>query len=227
MIQHLTLIQADDVLENPLFSNIRHRFFLGLALAIAPITGLMAGGGLVLEADACILRIDFYSAHFTAFQPDTRGNEQFCKSLPDTGPTIFVLDYLHQSLKEVPVDFRIIRDVTGLGRFVKLKHVQALEDIEQQTVYYQPPVIREDASLKVEYDFEEKGDYIIIVTAGHPTSDMTYAAIFPIEVARSGLNFLIIGLVLVALLAGILLARILRARAKLKPPRMTSGGSEA
>ena len=87
----------------------------------------IAGGGMVLSSDACILEIDFYSAHFTAYQPDTSGNTQFCQELPETGPSIFVLDYLHDSLKDVPVDFRIIRNVTGQGAFVKLKHVEAIE----------------------------------------------------------------------------------------------------
>ena len=160
----------------------------------------IAGGGLVLEGDVCIIRIDFYSAHFTAYQPDSSGNTQYCQDLPDTGETIFVLDYLHQSLKEVPVDFRIIRDVTGQGSFVKLKHVEAIEDIEQHTVFYQPATIEMDASLKVEYDFEEKGSYIGIVSAGHPSSDTIYTAVFPFEVGRSDFGYLPL---VILLLAGI------------------------
>jgi hypothetical protein len=160
----------------------------------------VAGGGLVLEGDVCIIRIDFYSAHFTAYQPDSSGNTQYCQDLPDTGETIFVLDYLHQSLKEVPVDFRIIRDVTGQGSFVKLKHVEAIEDIEQHTVFYQPAAIETDASLKVEYNFKEKGSYIGIVSAGHPSNDTIYTAVFPFEVGRSGFGYLPL---VILLLAGI------------------------
>ncbi len=156
-------------------------------MAVIPAASTLAGGGLVLEDDVCIIRIDFYSAHFTAYQPNTSGNTQFCRDLPDTGETIFVLDYLHQSLKEVPVDFRIIRDVTGQGRFVKLKHVEAIEDIEQHTVFYQSPAIRPDASLKIEVDFAEEGAYIGIVTAGHPSKETVYTAVFPFEV--DGSNF--------------------------------------
>ena len=159
-------------------------------MAAIPAASTLAGGGLVLEGDVCVIRIDFYSAHFTAYQPDTSGNEQFCRDLPATGETIFVLDYLHQSLKEVPVDFRIIRDITGLGRFVKLKHVKEIEDIEQHTVFYQPPVIRPDASFKIEYDFTEKGEYIGIVSAGHPSNDTIYTAVFPFEVGGSNFAYL-------------------------------------
>ena len=177
-----------------------------------PAASTLAGGGLVLEGDVCIIRIDFYSAHFTAYQPGTSGNEQFCRDLPDTGETIFVLDYLHQSLKEVPVDFRIIRDITGLGRFVKLKHVEEIEDIEQHTVFYQPPVIRPDASLKIEYDFTEKGEYIGIVSAGHPSNDTIYTAVFPFEVGGSNFAYLAPLLLLLAGITFIIARRFSKSR---------------
>jgi len=180
-------------------NNFARRVILSVALLVFPAAGTQAGGGLVLEGDVCIIWIDFYSAHFTAYQPGSRGNEQFCQDLPDTGETIFVLDYLHQSLKEVPVDFRIIRDVTGQGQYVKLKHVEEIKDIEQHTVFYQAPIVRKDASLKIEYDFKEKGAYVGIVSAGHPTTDMIYTAVFPFEVGASRHGYV---LPLLLLLAG-------------------------
>jgi len=176
------------------------RIVLGAVFALFPVGSTLGGGGLVLEGDVCIIWIDFYSAHFTAYQPDTSGNTQFCQDLPDTGETIFVLDYLHQSLKEVPVEFRIIRDVTGLGRYVKLEQVEKIEDIEQQTVFHQPPVVRPDASFKIEHDFTEEGAYIGIVSAGHPTNDKIYTAVFPFEVGGSNYGYLF---PLVLLLAGV------------------------
>ena len=185
---------------------------LSMVMAVIPATSTLAGGGLVLEDDVCIIRIDFYSAHFTAYQPDTSGNTQFCRDLPDTGETIFVLDYLHQSLKEVPVDFRIIRDVTGQGRFVKLKHVEAIEDIEQHTVFYQLPTIRPDASLKIEYNFAEEGAYIGIVTAGHPSKDTVYTAVFPFEVGGSNFAWLTALFLLLAGAAFLVTRRFTRSR---------------
>jgi hypothetical protein len=185
---------------------------LGLSMAVVPVNSLVAGGGLVLEDDVCIIRIDFYSAHFTAYQPNTSANTQFCRDLPDTGETIFVLDYLHQSLKEVPVSFRIMRDVTGLGRFVKLKHVEAIEDIEQHTVFYQPPVVRPDASFKIEHDFIGEGAYIGIVTAGHPSNDSIYTAVFPFEVGVSQFAYKIPLFLLLAGAAYFLVRRFTRSR---------------
>jgi hypothetical protein len=182
------------------FNRFACRVTLSVALLTFPATVIQAGGGLVLEGDVCIIWIDFYSAHFTAYQPGTSGNKQFCQDLPNTGETIFVLDYLHQSLKEVPVDFRIIRNVTGQGQYVKLKHVEEIKDIEQHTVFYQPPVVRPDASLQIEYDFKEKGAYVGIVSAGHPTTEVIYTAVFPFEVGASSTGY---GLPLLLLLAGV------------------------
>jgi len=191
---------------------ILYRSILSIAMAAIPTAGTLAGGGLVLEDDVCIIRIDFYSAHFTAYQPDTSVNTQFCRDLPDTGETIFVLDYLHQSLKEVPVSFRIIKDVTGQGRFVKLKHVEAIGDIEQHTVFYQPPTIRPNASLKIEYDFVEEGAYIGIVTAGHPSKDTVYTAVFPFEVGGSNFTYLAPLFLLLAVATFFVVRRFARSR---------------
>lgn len=166
-----------------------------------------ASGGLVMSGGSCTMHIDFYSARFTAYQPDTRGSEEFCESLPDTGLTIIVLDYLHPSLKEVPVDFRIIRDVTGQGRFAKLADVEALGDIEPLTVFYQSPLVRPDGSFKIEYDFADAGRYIGVVTAGHPTNDNIYAAVFPFSVGERSYGRWLAPGALLAVLAGYLWRR--------------------
>ena len=194
---------------------------LSAALMAFPAAGIQAGGGLVLEDDLCVIWIDFYSAHFTAYQPEISGNEQFCQDLPNTGETIFVLDYLHQSLKEVPVEFRIIRDITGQGQYVKLKHVEAIENIEQHTVFYQPPVIRPDASFKIEFDRKEKGRYVGIVSAGHPSTEMIYTAVFPFEVGASGAGY---GLPLLLLLAGAAFFALRRRFHKRSPGTVASAG---
>lgn len=194
------------VFEIQKLSRLFYSTLLSTVLPVLPCSSVLAGGGLVLEGDTCIIWIDFYSAHFTVYQPASSGNEQFCRQLPDTGVSIFVLDYLHPSLKEVPVSFRIIHDVTGQGSYVKLNHVEAIEDIEQHTVFYQSPIVRTDASFKVEYDFAHQGTYIGIVTAGHPSKDTIYTAVFPIEVGNSNTDFLL-PLILLLVVSGYLLKR--------------------
>lgn len=153
-----------------------------LVLLLSMTRPAAAGGGLILQNDVCIINIDFYSAHFTAYQPNTSGNKEFCRDLPDTGETIVVLDYLHPSLKEVPVDFRIIKNTTGLGQFTRWEDVQSIEDIDSISVFYRPPEVEAGGSYRIQYEFLERGDYVGIVTAGHPTNNKIFNAVFPFSV---------------------------------------------
>ena len=156
---------------------------------------------MVLRDDVCIIEIGFYDAHFTAYQPQTRGNEQFCQELPDVGETLFVLDYLHGSMKEVPIDFRIIKDATGMGKFVQMSDIEAIEDINSLTVFYHEPTVHADASLSVDHTFIAPGNYIGIVTAGHPTKNKIYSAVFPFSVGKTDYTrLLLFGLLLLLLL---------------------------
>lgn len=199
---------------------------VGGILSVGAPGGVLAGGGMVIEDDICIVEVEFYSMHFTAFQPDTRGNEQFCQDLPDEGGTIFVLDYLHLSLKDVPVSFRIIREVTGQGRFVKPKHVLALGALEPHTVFYQEPAIEVDASFQADYTFTEEGEYIGIVTAGHPVNDNVYLAVFPLRVGRSGSPLLLPSSIVALVFGGALVWRR-RRRAQYRGPEADNDGQGA
>ena len=161
----------------------------GCLVALAALPAF-AGGGAILQDDVCKMKVGFYEAHVTVYQPETNGNKQFCTILPDIGPTIFAFDYLHDSMKEVPVDFRVIRNVTEVGRFVRPEDVAALGDLEQHTIIYQAPTIEVDASLTVELELPEKGSYIGIFTAGHPTNDIVYTAVFPFEAGAIDIGFI-------------------------------------
>jgi hypothetical protein len=56
----------------------------------------------------------------------------------------------------VPVDFRIIKNVTSKGEFVQINDIEEIIDIEDVTVFYQKPVIKSNASYTVSHDFMEK-----------------------------------------------------------------------
>ena len=49
------------------------------------------------------------------------------------------MEYLHDGLRDMQVDFRIIKDIQKLGRFAKLEDIEKIKDIQQQTVFYQAP----------------------------------------------------------------------------------------
>lgn len=153
-----------------------------------------AHGGVVEEEDLCVIRISYLKAHFKIYQPLTAGHEEYCEDLPAATESVFVMEYLHDELGRVPVDFRIIRDVTGKGRFARFEDVAAIEDLDAVTVMYQPPVIEPDV-FTVLHDFAEKGDYIGVVTATPDTGSRSHIAVFPFEVGYTGFGYwpLIVG----------------------------------
>lgn len=162
-----------------------------------PSAPAWAHGGVVLEEDICVIKMGFLSAHFTIYQPETRASEEFCEDIPDVTQTVFVMEYLHASLREMPLDFRIIRDVTGVGVFAKWEDVAGVDDLDAATVFYEPAAVRDDPVFTVEHRFDEPGWYIGIVTTTYPDTGRTYETVFPFEV---GTNW---GLLPVFLLLGI------------------------
>lgn len=162
---------------------------LAVTVLITISSGASAHGSVVADGDLCLIEFGFYTAHFTIFQPQTRNHREFCEDIPDVSESVFIMKYLHNSLREVPVDFRIIRDRENRGRFVTREEIEAIEDLQSETVYYQPPQIQQDGVFSIVHQFEQPGDYIGIVTARHPTKDLTYSAIFPFHVGDTSWGY--------------------------------------
>jgi hypothetical protein len=156
---------------------------------------VLAHGGVVEEDDLCVIKVNYLRAHFKVYQPQTSGLEQFCEDLPLASQSVFVMEYQHDSLSMMNVDFRIIRDTTGKGRFARLEDVEEIADIEAVTVYYNPPIVEPDV-YSISHEFVEEGDFIGIVSARHPDTNKLYTAVFPFEVGFTGLGYwpFIIGL---------------------------------
>ena len=179
------------------------RLVLGTALALLLMLvnqSAMAHGGVVLEEDRCIINIGFLTAHFTVYQPETQANEEFCEDIPDVTNSVFVMEYLHDFLREMPVDFRIVRDVNDVGEFARWEDVQAIEDLEAATVFYRPPTIQSNGNYTTEYAFDEKGTYIGVVTAQHPDGEREYNAVFFFQVGGPDLGTIPIFIGLLVLL---------------------------
>lgn len=151
-------------------------------------TTALAHGGVVQEDDLCVMKVNYLSAHFKIYQPQVSGHDQFCEDLPAASESVFVMEYQHESLTSMAIDFRIIRNVTGKGRFARIEDVDAIADLDEVTVYYRPARIEPDVYTVV-HDFNEEGDFVGIVSAIHPDTDKVYAAVFPFEVGYTGLGY--------------------------------------
>ena len=147
-----------------------------------------AHGGVVEEEDQCIIKVSYLRGHFKIYQPRLDGHTEYCEDLPNATESVFVMEYLHDSLASAAVDFRIIRDVTGKGRFARWEDVALIDDIEAVTVFYREPAVDPDV-LTVLHHFAEDGDYIGIVTASVAGDEQVYRAVFPFEVGFTGFGY--------------------------------------
>ena len=148
----------------------------------------VAHGGVVEEDDLCVIKVDYLRAHFKVYQPRVSGHEQFCEDLPVASESVFVMEYLHDALAVMPIDFRIVRNITGKGRFARMEDIEQIEDLDRATVFYQPALAEPDV-FTVVHDFAEEGDFIGIVSATHPDTKKVYAAVFPFEVGFTGIGY--------------------------------------
>ena len=164
------------------------RFLVVLSLSVLLPQVVAAHGGVVEEDDLCVIKVSYLRAHFKVYQPRVSGHEQFCEDLPIASESVFVMEYLHDSLATMPIDFRIIRDVTGKGRFARMEDIEKIDDLDSATVFYQAATIEQDV-FTVIHDFADEGDFIGIVSATQPDTKKVYAAVFPFEVGFTGIGY--------------------------------------
>lgn len=146
---------------------------LGLVLFAVLLVGgeAHAHGGLSMDKDYCKLRIGPHLMHFTGFQPEGDYSREFCEDIPATGPTIIVLDFIDDALRDMPTEVRIIK-ATGDET-----------DLDRATVFHLPPKIYSTGSLSLDYTFTDAGDYVGLITVGD--GDHQMVARFPFAVASS------------------------------------------
>lgn len=157
----------------------------GLALLCLPYAPAGAHGGVVGEDDLCIINIGYLKAHFKIYVPRETAHENYCEDIPVRGESVFIMEYEHDGLNDAMIDFRIVRNVTGKGRFARLEDVRAIDDLDAVTVRYEPPAVV-PAVYMLLHEFEQDGEYIGVVTAASKEHGTTYTAVFPFEVGYTG-----------------------------------------
>ena len=159
----------------------------------------LAHGGVVFEEDLCVINIGYLQAHFKIYLPQQRQRQEFCEDIPATGESLFVMEYLHPGLDETTIDFRVIRNVTGLGRFAMWEDVARIADLEDVTVFYRAPAVVPGV-YSVVHRFDEPGEFIGIVTAVPDDASAPYTAVFPFQVGFTGFGVWPLVLIAIAVL---------------------------
>lgn len=113
-----------------------------------------AHGSLSMEKDMCKLQLGKYSLHFTGYQPEATGSEEFCEDIPKTGSVVIALDAIDAELREMPIEVRIIQDAGEKG------------DVEAVTVLHLAPQRYPTGSISIEHQFDQPGKFVGLVNAG-------------------------------------------------------------
>jgi general stress protein CsbA len=129
-----------------------------------------AHGSLSIEKDMCKLQLGKYSLHFTGYQPEATGSEEFCEDIPKTGSVVIALDAIDAELREMPIEVRIIQDSGEKG------------DAEAVTVLHLAPQSYPTGSISITHQFDQPGKFVGLVTAGEKGEHVSR---FPFSVAIS------------------------------------------
>ncbi len=176
-------------------------------LLIFAAPGILGHGGVSIEDDTCILRIGPYKAHFTGYQPAVRASQEFCEDIPEVHDVIIVLDFIDAPLREMALDFRVVRDVNGAGVDASIEDLGNIADIEAETAHYTPAARYARGNLSINLAFDVAGDFIGIVTARDGKTGPTYTSVFPFSVGKTrwyaGWAWIVMAVLAGALLYGV------------------------
>ncbi len=152
--------------------------------AACGVSTVFAHGGVSVEDDVCLIKIDRYKAHFTGYLPRERATQEFCEDIPIATESIFVIDYISDELREMELDFRVIRDVNELGVTAVLADLGGEEAIKAASVYYAEPQRYHKGVMNIRHTFTQNGGYIGIVNAHHLETGLKYTSVFPFSVGQ-------------------------------------------
>jgi hypothetical protein len=174
----------------------------GLALALAAPRA-EARGALGYDQEMCVLKVGPDFLYFSGYQFAT-SQRKFCEDVPDVGETTLVFDLAQDELRQMKVDFRILRDGGENAEGAPA---------EGATVAYLPPEIYPKGTFSFVHTFDEPGNFVGVVTADGPSGEH-WVARFPFSVGgapKSKTPFL-----LLALACGLALALFFASRPKKK-----------
>jgi len=120
---------------------------------------LWAHGGVVSRGNQCRLLVGPYVINFSGYQPQNNQSELFCDDLPMVGESIIVLDFIDKKLRNMTVNFRVIKaDAAPLGTAEDGKVNEA--ELAQTPIFEIPAKHYPMGMMNIEQDFTEKGHFV-------------------------------------------------------------------
>lgn len=189
-------------------SAMRHRLrarMVGAMAALAvllPAAGTQAHNGVELEADTCVMRLGRLRIHVTGYEPGQPDPGEYCHDLPVAGRTFLVLDFVDAALREQLLEFRLLRDDSGLGRRATVHALGGEAGLDTSTLAALPRQRFSSGTARFEFPFEEAGRFLLVARGTDPQTGQPLEAVFPLVVGGgTGLAPIAAGIVLLAVVA--------------------------
>ena len=148
-------------MRSPGVHGILKRFALFLSVCCPPAS-VWAHGGVGMDMDPCVERAGAYLIHFSAYQFQEYAAQEFCRSVPQTGEVVLVLDLIDPELRSRPAALRVVQ-----------------ESVPQHVLLDLPAQVYPNGVVNAEVNFEVPGRYSALMTV----SGVDGAVRFPIRVA--------------------------------------------
>jgi hypothetical protein len=174
----------------------------GLAFALAAPRA-EARGALGYDQETCVLKVGPDFLYFSGYQ-FAASQRKFCEDVPDVGETTLVFDLAQDELRQMKLDFRVLRDTGESAE-------GAIPD--GATVAYLPPETYPKGTFSFVHNFDAPGNFIGVVTADGPNGEH-WVARYPFSVGGAPTSKT--PLILLALACGLALALYFASRSQPK-----------
>jgi len=130
------------------------------ALVLVLMSTLAWGhGGVMNEGNECKLRVGPYVMNFSGYQPENNVSKQFCDDMPTIGKSIIVLDFIDNKLRDMTVNFRVIK--SGAAALGNEKDGLVDEAELAQTPFFEIPAKRyPSGTMTISQNFSGKGHFV-------------------------------------------------------------------
>lgn len=139
---------------------------------VSPAMAQQAHVGLLQNVEPCIAKMGPTTLTFTFYQP-MKSRSQYCADIPDSGPTVIVVDSMQDELRDMNLELRIVRDPGNEEA-----------DIEAVAEAYVPPARFAAGVIEYEHDFTQSGRYVAHVRARDETGRKEYNSTFSFTVGE-------------------------------------------
>ena len=128
--------------------------------AILYTSAVSAHGKVAMEDDICMRQVGENIIHLSAYQPEFDVEGHYCTEIPQVGETLFVVDLVDPSLREMPIGLKVFK---------------GNNEADGELIANLSPKYYADGVISTYNALNEKGVYSIIITAeGVPPLNYRY-----------------------------------------------------